>query len=251
MYRRIVSLAPSFSETISFLEKENLLVGVTEYCNYPEICKTLPKIGGFANPDLEKIISLKPDLVLATTFHKLNLLKKLEDINIKVVQINANKIFYAPNILQKIGSLLGKENLASEKALQMQKEFDQINTLCKTIKTYPKVCFLCTSIPFCSHKPVCQINSLVEHVGGKLCSYREGDIPQQIAESNPDIIIIPYIKESDYYKNQMDFIKNNPIIHKTNAYIEGKIRNIDDNYLSRPGPRAASGLKQLFNLVHN
>lgn len=109
MFKRIVSLAPSFSETIFALDQQEKLIGVTNHCNYPPECLDLPKIGGFANPDVDKIIALKPDLVLVTTLHNLEKLKPVSDSGIKIVQIEAKKIFDAPDVLRKIGSLVDAE----------------------------------------------------------------------------------------------------------------------------------------------
>ncbi len=64
--RRVVSLAPSLTETIYALGAQEKLVGVTDYCDYPPEAKNKPKVGGVLNPSIEQIVALKPDLVLAT-----------------------------------------------------------------------------------------------------------------------------------------------------------------------------------------
>ena len=63
--QRIISLAPSNTEILFALGLGNKVVGVTSYCNYPEEAKEKEIIDGFATPDLEKIIALTPDLILA------------------------------------------------------------------------------------------------------------------------------------------------------------------------------------------
>ena len=64
--RRVVSLAPSLTETLYALGAQGLLVGVTDYCDYPPEAQTKPKVGGPINPNLEQVVALKPDLVLVT-----------------------------------------------------------------------------------------------------------------------------------------------------------------------------------------
>jgi iron complex transport system substrate-binding protein len=64
--RRIVSLAPSLTETLYALGAQDRLAGVTDYCDYPPEAKTKPKVGGAINPNLEQVLALKPDVVLVT-----------------------------------------------------------------------------------------------------------------------------------------------------------------------------------------
>lgn len=68
--RRIVSLVPSFTETLFALGAGDRVVGVSAYCNYPEPARALPKAGGYHDPNYEAIIALKPDLVLLSSFRE-------------------------------------------------------------------------------------------------------------------------------------------------------------------------------------
>jgi iron complex transport system substrate-binding protein len=63
--KRIISLAPSITEILFALGLRQEIIGVTNFCDYPEEVTTKPRIGGFVNPDVEKIVSLKPDLIIA------------------------------------------------------------------------------------------------------------------------------------------------------------------------------------------
>jgi ABC-type Fe3+-hydroxamate transport system, periplasmic component len=64
--QRIVSLAPGITETLWALNLDDKIVGVTTFCDWPAAARTKPQIGGFTNPSIEKIVSLKPDLIIAT-----------------------------------------------------------------------------------------------------------------------------------------------------------------------------------------
>ena len=64
--RRIVSLAPGITETLYALGLESRIVGVTTFCDWPVAARSKQRIGGFTNPSIEKIVALKPDLILAT-----------------------------------------------------------------------------------------------------------------------------------------------------------------------------------------
>src|SRR5262245_4629062 len=83
--QRIISLAPSVTETLFALGLGNQVIGVTSYCDYPDAAKTKEKIGDTLHPDFERIIALKPDLVLITTASQLeNLTGKLDRVGIPV-----------------------------------------------------------------------------------------------------------------------------------------------------------------------
>jgi len=75
---RIISLAPSNTEILFALGLGDKVVGVTEYCNYPEAATAKTKIGGYSTVDLEKVVALSPDLVLATGIHEASIIPALE-----------------------------------------------------------------------------------------------------------------------------------------------------------------------------
>ncbi len=250
MYKRIVSLAPSISETICTLGEAKLLIGVTDYCNFPEHCQTLAKIGGFATPDVNKILALKPDLILATTLHNIDKLAVFKEHNITVIQIDAKQLLDSPSTINQIGIAINIEEKAQKLAQEIQLEIDTILEKAKTINYKVKVCYLCTSTPFCNYKPKCQTNKLVTILGGELCNYPKENLATAIAIANPEVVIIPYKTDSEDYKRQISFIEQNKEIHETKAFKTKAILNINGELLSRPGPRAAVGLSELFNLIH-
>ena len=65
--QRIISLSPSTTEILFALGLGNYLAGVTLFCDHPAMAKKIPKIGGMSNPSLERVVSLKPDIVVMTT----------------------------------------------------------------------------------------------------------------------------------------------------------------------------------------
>lgn len=251
MHKRIVSMAPSVTETICALGHQDLLVGVTEHCNFPDYCTTLPKIGGFANPDINKILELKPDCIITSTFHKPDKLAVFKEKGIYIEQVKAERITDSWHVIRKIGELINETKKATELANKIEQQINSILTKAKIIEHHPKVCYLCTSVPFCSYKSKCQTNHLVEQLGGKLISYTKQNIANDILQANPDLIIIPYKKDSQEYRTQISFIKNTAEVQNTVAYKNNKIVDINGELLSRPGPRSAEGLKLLFNIIHN
>ena len=109
--QRIISLSPNLTEMIYDLGAKDRLVGDTDYCQFPAEAKKKEKIGGWINPNFEKIVSLKPDLVVALKFHDkaVNTLKKL---NIPVVVFNCDSVKYILETYTQLGKLLGREKRA-------------------------------------------------------------------------------------------------------------------------------------------
>ncbi len=226
------------------------MVGVTDYCTFPDEAINIEKIGGFKAPDLEAILSLKPDLLLCTTMHSLEKLKPLGDAGVKLKQVVAENIFDAPQMILSVGEAIGLYKESERLAKTVQEQFESV--LLKAKKgSKIKVCYLCTSNPFCSWKPKCQTNNLVEKLGGILTAYNKDNLAQSIVDSDPAVIVIPYSIDLEDYKTQKTFIAENSVFKKTRAYKNNKIVNINGELLSRPGPRAGSGVEQLYNLIHS
>src|SRR4030042_603159 len=90
--QRIVSLAPSNTEILFALGLGNKVVGDTEYCSYPADAKTKPNVGGFSTVDIEKVVSLRPDLVLATQIHSKTIIPALEKLGLTVVALTPSSL---------------------------------------------------------------------------------------------------------------------------------------------------------------
>jgi iron complex transport system substrate-binding protein len=103
--QRIVSLLPSLTETVCELEACPRLVGVDRYSNYPLRVRTLPKVGGGLDPNIEAIVALKPDLVLMSVASRAS--DRLEALGLKVVAMETKNHADVKRVLEKMGALLG------------------------------------------------------------------------------------------------------------------------------------------------
>ncbi len=103
--QRIVSLLPSLTETVCELEACPRLVGVDRYSNYPLRVRTLPKVGGGLDPNIEAIVALKPDLVLMSVASRAS--DRLEALGLKVVALETKRHADVKRVLEKVGTLLG------------------------------------------------------------------------------------------------------------------------------------------------
>ncbi len=109
--QRVISLSPNLTEMIYDMGAQDELVGDTDYCKFPPDAQKKEKIGGWVNPNIEKMVSLKPDLVIALKFHDkaVNTLKKLK---INVVVLNCDSVEDILAAYTQLGKLLGHEKQA-------------------------------------------------------------------------------------------------------------------------------------------
>src|SRR2546428_4753205 len=106
--RRIVSLAPSVTEVLFAVGLDAEVVGVTTFCDYPAQAKTKPKVGA-AIPNLEAILGLKPDLVVAGDNIRPDVLAKLEQLKIPVFVLFAKTLEDVLGHISTIGRMVGHE----------------------------------------------------------------------------------------------------------------------------------------------
>ena len=114
---RIVSLAPNLTEILYDLGVENRIAAVTDYCDYPPGARAKPKIGGFVNPSLEAIVSLRPDWVVMTEDGNPQVLeRRLRTLGIRTYTFKARRIQELPQEIRAIGRILGIGTAADRRA---------------------------------------------------------------------------------------------------------------------------------------
>jgi iron complex transport system substrate-binding protein len=109
--QRVISLAPNITEMIYALNQQSKLIAVTDYCNYPQEAKSKGSIGALLNPNLEKIISLKPDILIGTSAHE-ELALKLITKNLKTILLSNDTIDEILMSIDSISVLLDCQNQA-------------------------------------------------------------------------------------------------------------------------------------------
>lgn len=124
---RIISLKPNITEILFAIGAQDNIVGVTTWCNQPEAAKNLPKVADYIRPNVEKIISLRPDLIIAS---KENSIKKsfeaLDNINTQVVFLAFNTVKETLTSIEKIGELTNRISAAKELTTRIRKEIKSI-----------------------------------------------------------------------------------------------------------------------------
>ena len=131
--QRIVSLAPSHTEILFALGLNDRVIGVTSYCNYPEEAKGKEKIGGFATAEIEKIIALKPDLILAFGTLQKSLVTELEDKGQTVFWLYPHNVKDILESFERIGEITGKVAAAKQLRKEIEERIEAVQTRIRNI----------------------------------------------------------------------------------------------------------------------
>lgn len=126
--QRIISLAPSLTELAYSAGAGDKLVGVVEYSDFPEQAKTLPQVGRFDRFDIELILSMQPDLILAwQTGNPQATIAQLKQLGLVVYIAEPKLLESIPTQIQKIGQLAGTESAATEAIQRYRDDYTRLS----------------------------------------------------------------------------------------------------------------------------
>lgn len=253
--QKIVSLAPSNTEILFALGLGENVVGVTDFCDYPAEAKTKPKMGGI-KPSLEKIVATQPDLVLAIaeTAGAPEIATKLEGLKVKVIVLGPKNLDDIMASIELVGQATGREDQAAILVADIKSKVDGVIAKAKTATSKPRVMYeLDATDPAKPYTPGpgSFMDALIGMAGG---SNIAADAKMQwaqlsleeVVKKDPEIIILGDAN----YGVTPDQVKQRPGWSNITAVKNGNVKPIDDNLVSRPGPRIGDGLQALAKLIH-
>ncbi len=190
---RIISLAPAITEELFLLDAENLLIANTYYCKRPDRAKIIRKVGNLKNFDIEKVIELKPDLILCTTLANTGKITKLKQFGIKVTELPPARTFEEIcSNFYKLGSAINKKDKAEQIITDVKSQVEHIKQLTKNISK-KKVFMQIGAKPLVTVNRDYFINDYIKYAGGinisgSAISNRYSR--ESVLAENPDVIII-------------------------------------------------------------
>lgn len=245
----VVSLAPSITETFFALGVEELLVGRTEYCDYPSEVSGIESIGTLQEPNIEKIAELEADLVIASTHFKEEAQKKLEELGITVLVLNPNDSFEGVyDVIGKMGTVLDAQVKAGEIVVSMKEKVSSVEEKVKELSS-PSVYYVVGYGEYGDYTAGkgTFISEMIERAGGiNVADDVEGwsYSLEKLVEHDPQMILV-----SKYYETKNGFISTEGYKELT-AVKEDKVVEIDSNLIDRQGPRLADGFEALAKAIH-
>lgn len=251
--QHIISLAPSNTEILFALGLGDKIVGVTDFCDYPEEAKTIEKVGSYFEPNIEKIFSLSPDLVLAITGLP-EVIAKLEELGIPALILDPSDLEAVLADIQLVGKATGAEKEAEALVSKMKERITAVTEKAAEVKERPRVfCEIDATDPSkpWTTGPGSFMDAMIQLSGGtNVAADAESPWPQLSAEEiiakDPDIIILADSK----YGVTPESVRERPGWEVITAVKEGAIFDIDDDLISRPGPRIVDGLEAVARIIH-
>lgn len=242
--KRVISLAPNISEIICALNKEALIVGRTGFCDFPEIMSKIDSVGDFYEPDIDKIIELKPDLVITSSLTFKSTLKKLDDNGITYVSMNEDKTLEGTyTMIKKIGDIFHAQEKSKELITSMKEQVTYVYSKVKKLNR-PSVVYI-SDVGYISGKNTF-IDDMLKSAGAFNAAedydYYQKVSTEDITKINPDIIIAP--------ERIIDTMMNNDEYQIIKAVKNKKFFAINEDLISRQGPRIAEGIETIARLIH-
>lgn len=248
--QRIVSIAPSNTEFLFALNLSEKVVGVTDLCNYPLEAAEKESIGDFANPSVEKILSLQPDLVLASSMHQ-EVVESLEGLEIAVMVLDAQNIDEIKGNIEMLAVMTDSQAAAESLLQNINSDLALVDQKIATISDEEKksVYFEVWSEPIMTIGPNTFIHELITRAGGNNIAYdSQVDWPEfsleQLIARQPEVMIYAHGAET------VDAISNRPGWESIPAVSEGRIHLIDGDLVLRPGPRIIKGVIELSKILY-
>lgn len=259
---RIVSIAPSTTEILFALGVGNRVVADTTYCDYPAAASKLPKIGGYSNPDLEKLLGYTPDLVLGARGNPAEIYPQLDTANIPAVSIDAVTLRDMLASIRTIGRLVGEVKAAETLIADLearQKAVEQV-TAGLPAKERPRVLFLFTPDNLYSAGKGSFIDELITLGGGaNIAAKTNTPWPELSMETvladDPQVIIVLAFSMGDAKQpltsaKALQAFRKQARWRSVAAVKAGRVYAVDDDTMTLPGPRLIDGLEAMAKALH-
>lgn len=243
---RVVSLAPNLTENIFAVGAGDRLVGVTTFCNYPEDAQKIQKVGDTISPNIETILTLKPQIVFVSTASQLeNFIKTLEAQNITVFVTNPKDLNGVLTNLRQLGDIFGTPERTT---ILLNELIARIADVDEQMRDKPKVK---TFVQF-SNEPLFTIGKdsflteIIERAGGI-------SVTKEVATAYPKIskeTALAYNPDAIILSESPDNLEPNAVFKNSPAMKNKKVFKINADILSRPSPRIVDALEQIANALH-
>lgn len=247
---RIVSLAPSITESLFAIGAGDQVIGVTDYCNFPPEARSCRRVGGMINPSIETIVGLAPDLIVVSMEGNTRQdFTTLTALRIPVFVCNPRSFEGINRSLRQLGSLTGRLREAtrltdslSRRAARLRIEGSQRRT---------PMLLLVSVQPLMAVGAGTFLHELITVAGGNNLAASTGlTYPslsrEMVLTADPDVLLVT----SDALDSSEILASLYPEWTRLSAVRTGHVYRVDADLISRPGPRSIEGLALLISLLH-
>jgi iron complex transport system substrate-binding protein len=247
---RFISLAPSITEIVFAIGAGDGLVGRTTFCNYPPEAAKVEAVGDTLKPSIERIIALRPQVVFVSTASQLEAFtSELDAHHIAVYVTDSHDLDGVFRSIERISDLLGRRAQADELLKQLRGRVAAVEDKVKPRRPV-RVFYQVSDEPLYTIGHDAFLTDLIKRAGGiSVTADVPGAWPKYSAESalaaQPDAIILPTGGSmGEANSNVAAPLKRSPAVANSRVY------KVNEDHLSRPGPRSVDGLEELARALH-
>ncbi len=256
--KQIISLAPSLTQTVFALGAEDRLVGRTRFCLWPPEAVAIKSIGGPAVPEIESIMALKPDLILATTLTPIEVVRQIEALGLPIAIFKQEGVEGTFSDMQVIGRLTGTAAQADAAIQKLEKRRRDLSEKVDAIGLRPRTLLLYGVDGLYSAKVGTFPSDMIELAGGdNVVKTTASDWPQlsmeSIIEWNPEVILVTLRisgEENKLVDNVIAGWKEDTRWTTVSAVINQRIYILDDTLMSVPGPLMIETAETIAKVIH-
>ena len=247
---RLISLAPNLTEIVFAVGGGDRLVGNTTYCDYPAQAKTIAKVGDSMQPSLERIIALRPQVVLISTASQLETFtQQLKDRNIAVFVTDPHDLEGIFRSMEHVGQILGQTEQANELVKTLRDRVTAVEQAVQRSKPV-RVFYQVSGEPLYAAGRDSYVTDLLRRAGAVSVT---ADVPgawlkysnESALAAKPEAIILPTGGSMGAANATVaEALRNSP------AARDGRVYKINDDHLARPGPRVVDGIETMARALH-
>ena len=247
---RVITLAPNLTEIVFAIGAGDRLVGDTTYCDYPPEAKKVTKVGDTLHPSLERIIALKPQVVLISTASQLETFtQQLQNQNIVIFVTDPHDLEGVFRSIEQVGQIMAQQQQADALVQNLR---ERSNAVEEAVKNLPRVrvFYQASGEPLYVPGHDAFVTDLMRRAGGiSVTADVPGAWPKFSNESalaaKPEAIILPTGGSMGAANSTVaEALRNSP------AVLAGRVYKINDDHLARPGPRVVDGLEEMARALH-
>ena len=250
--KRIISLAPNITEILFSLGLDEEIVGVSIHCNYPEKAKDKVRVGSYISLDFEKILSLKPDLIIATgAGNTQEMVERLEKLGIPTFVIFPQDFDGILRSINDLGHLLNREKEAQQITEGMRVRRQRVMALTQGLYR-PRVFLQIGEAPIVTVGKGSFADDLIYLAGGENIAGGEKKMyprlgMEEILKRSPEVIIVSSMNpKGNYEKALQEWTRWKTLP----AVQQGRIYLVDSDLIDRPSPRIIEGLEEIARILH-
>ena len=247
---RVITLAPNLTEIVFAIGAGDRVVGDTTYCDYPPEAKNVAKVGDTLHPSLERIIALRPQVVLVSTASQLEVFtQQLQSQNIAVFVTDPHDLEGVFKSIEQIGRMLGQDQQAQALVKKLRERSNAVEQAVKQAKPV-RVFYQVSAEPLYTAGRDAFVTDLMRRAGAiSVTGEVPGAWPKYSNESalaaKPEAIILPTGGSMGTANaSPAEALRNSPAVQA------GRVCKINDDHLARPGPRAVDGLEEMARALH-